>query len=484
LAHGVQHGRDLGHDLGEIAAPACVDVGRQQVRRRSVGKIDAAVGVEPDHPGRHPGQHRLHEVAPGVELSVGLHQLLALALQLPGHAVEGASQRADLVRDAALGHARGEVAGAHALGGRRERGDRPREIGREGEADPDRGQQQQQHHEDEHGGDDGLEARSLALDGLVLGHGLAGSRNVVQHLRLDIAADPQIGVDQAVELDDRANTVVGLARDDDDLAVAGALDRPVRRRLLLQNEAFSHAQPDAPAAVHDIGLAQVPEQGLLGEDPVEQLRLVPDLARFPVDVARHGQDVAPDDLLMFLQIRFRDQLRFGQCRPHRVGEPRLDAEAEENREEHRDDHRRRQRHQAEQHHQPGMEPGPDRAAPAFHPQQHQPPRDDGAKDEEQNGIDIEVDQDRSRIRPQRRRAGQRGIGRQRRDQRGDGERDGENAPEPKAPGPGGDAGPETRPLGERITSHRTNPSSPESPAWPRRLGHRAYRAIILGPARP
>ena len=89
----------------------------QQVGGGAVGQLDAALAVQPDHPGGNAGQHRLGEPAAAVDLAVGVHQLGALRRQLAGHAVEGARQPGHLVAGGRLRHAHGQVAAAHPFGG-------------------------------------------------------------------------------------------------------------------------------------------------------------------------------------------------------------------------------------------------------------------------------------------------------------------------------------------------------------------------------
>src|SRR3546814_2144896 len=62
---------------------------------------------------RSAGKHRLRKPPPFVELPVGGDQFRLLRGQLPGHAVEGAAERRDLVVVALFGHPGGQVAGAN-----------------------------------------------------------------------------------------------------------------------------------------------------------------------------------------------------------------------------------------------------------------------------------------------------------------------------------------------------------------------------------
>ena len=170
----VEQRRHLGHDLGEVLADRLLEIDAEQRRGRAVGQVDAARAIEPDDPGGDAGQHRLGEPAPLVELPVRLDQLALLALDLVGHAVEGAAQRGEFVVFLALGHARGKIAAAHPLGRGDQPADRIGELG--GEMDPDRhrgDQKQHRHHqEDQREGD--LKARSLTFQLLVLRGGALG----------------------------------------------------------------------------------------------------------------------------------------------------------------------------------------------------------------------------------------------------------------------------------------------------------------------
>ena len=77
------------------------------------------------------------------------------------------------------------------------------------------------------------------------------------------------------------------------------------------------------------------------------------------------------------------------------------------------------RDQAEQHDQPDLQPRAGEAAPALGPDLDQPLRDQRAERQQQDEVEVEQREDGVRMRPERRRPGQRQIGRDPRAERRD-----------------------------------------------------------------
>ena len=88
---------ELGREIGELLADRALAAGLEQILGRAVDQPDDMVVVDRDHARRHPGQHRLGEGAPAVELGIGGDQGAGLLLEPAGHAVEGVAERRDLV---------------------------------------------------------------------------------------------------------------------------------------------------------------------------------------------------------------------------------------------------------------------------------------------------------------------------------------------------------------------------------------------------
>ena len=150
---------------------------------------------------------------------VGLDQLAALAGELGGHAVEGAAEGGELVRvRALLRHAGEEVAAAHAVGGGDQPAHRRHELVGEVEAGPDGGEEEEQRDDDEQQGRGDLDAGAAGLELLVLGDDRLRALDVAQHLRVDEAADDQVGVVEVLEPDDGAHAVAGVAGLGNDVA--------------------------------------------------------------------------------------------------------------------------------------------------------------------------------------------------------------------------------------------------------------------------
>ena len=106
LPRGLDERRHLRHDVGERLADPRHEIDRQEVRGRAVRQIDAPCSSRPITPAETPASTAFGEPAALVELVVGFTSSFALALDLLGHAVEGAAEDADLVAGIALRHAR------------------------------------------------------------------------------------------------------------------------------------------------------------------------------------------------------------------------------------------------------------------------------------------------------------------------------------------------------------------------------------------
>ena len=147
----VQQHRHLGRDFGEVLPDRQFEIDAEQRRGRAVGQVDAAVAIEPDHPGRDAGQHRLGEAAPLVELPVGLDSSrcwlsIWLVIRLKARLNEASSSS---FSPSGTRAARSPARTCSAAPTRRLIG--TRELGREMDADRHRGDQEQHrhHHEDQ-----------------------------------------------------------------------------------------------------------------------------------------------------------------------------------------------------------------------------------------------------------------------------------------------------------------------------------------------
>ena len=166
--HGLFHqGRHFRHGGRQLAANQRIGPHRQQGQRRAVGKFDTGARIEADDPGGDTGQHGFREPPSAVELLVGLDKLLALAVELAGHAVEGARQAADFIVCRPLIDAHREIAGPHPLGGGDEVADGAPQSGGETQPDPHRCEQEQQGDQAEDQGECDLDTRTLAFEPLV-----------------------------------------------------------------------------------------------------------------------------------------------------------------------------------------------------------------------------------------------------------------------------------------------------------------------------
>ncbi len=146
-------------------------------------------------------------------------------------------------------------------------------------------------------------------------------------------------------------------------------------------------------SIEDRGFAQSSQRRLLRHQPAKACVIACNYRRRTGDILRHGENVAPDRLLMFPEIGLRDRVRFSERCANPVAEPRLNPKAEEQGGGYGDNDRRRNRDQAEQNDEARMKPRSDGPAPAFHPELHQPFRHDSAERQKQYKVDIEQDQD-------------------------------------------------------------------------------------------
>ena len=135
-----------------------------------------AIGIEADDAGGHARQHRFGEAAALVELLIGGDEIVALLLQLLGHAVEGARQRLEVAWSFELGDLGVEIAGRDAPRRIEQAHHRRHDAVGEPQAEPDRRQKEDQRHAGIHQREGHLDARAL-LQQLVV-FGLGGPRLV------------------------------------------------------------------------------------------------------------------------------------------------------------------------------------------------------------------------------------------------------------------------------------------------------------------
>ncbi len=84
---GDEQAHDVGHDLAEAAADDLLLLEAEQAQGRTVDDGHDTLAIGAYDTGGDAGKHGLGEPAAFVELAVGFHEFVALALQLAGHAV-------------------------------------------------------------------------------------------------------------------------------------------------------------------------------------------------------------------------------------------------------------------------------------------------------------------------------------------------------------------------------------------------------------
>ena len=369
----------FGHGLGQFPAPKLVRFHGQKRTGRTVRQRNLSGLVEADDPGRNAAQHGFDEPVAVIELAVRLEQLLLLALQFAGHAVERLGQGSDLVGAVAHLDPGAEVARADPLGGEDQLADRPGQVVGEGEADPDGSQQKHERDHDEDQGEGDLEIGTLALQFLVKTRGVIGGVDMREHPRIDQPPDVEVRVGKAVEAQQRAHPVLGVGRHDDDLAVLGLLERPIGNlRVEVEQQAIPGPSEDPPGAVEHDSLGQRAHAHLGGQGLVEAIGVEDQRYAPAVEVLRHGQGVGADRPAVLLQVGLGHHEGFLDRGAHPVAEPALQSEIEQQNREGRDHDGRRDRDQTEQADQAHMQLGAGQAPPVLDPEDHQTPRDQGA----------------------------------------------------------------------------------------------------------
>ena len=137
-----------------------------------------------------------------------------------------------------------------------------------------------------------------------------------------------------------------------------------------------------------------------------------------------------------MQIGLGHGHRFLEHRADLIAQPRLQAVIEEHDGGNGDDNRRHHRDEAEKAYQPYMKARTGRAASPLDPQRDDPPRQRDRQQQQNDEVDIEPDQNLTRFRSEWHDSADRREGAGDCDQRGDGERQAENAPELQTLKPG------------------------------------------------
>ena len=410
-AGGREEIRHLGNRVDERPARERFDVRVQQAARRAVGQVDPAAGIEADDTGRHAGKHRFRESSTGFQLLVGVDEFGALRLELGRHPVEGPAQRADLVVRRSFADADRQVAAARLLGRADQARHRPHQTCGERQREPDRGEQHEQRHDGEDQDEVDANARSLAFQAPVFVDGELRPGDVAEDLRVHVPADEEKRVRNVVEADQRPHAIVVGVVDDRHLAAFRPFDGLVGSELEGHGKRQFRLGENPSAAFEDDGFRQPPQRRLRGHDLPEPRRVANQGKRLPVQVRGHRQRVGANELTVLVGVRPGDDQGVGNRLSDGVAEPGLDAEIEEQEREHRDDDGGRDRDETEHEHQTGVQPRAGPSPAPLQPQPHQAERHDRAEKQPQDQIHEEQGEDRPRVGTERRRAGERDVGR-------------------------------------------------------------------------
>ena len=293
---------ELGNGLGKLLADELVLLEAQQLLRGAVDEIDDAVGVDAYDAGGHARQHRLHEAVALVEGGIGADQLVALALQLRRHGVEGRAQHGEVAIGPVDIDLDVEIAMADLLGRAHQLSDRRNQAIGEPHADPDRRQEQRQRDRHIHEAESHLHAGAALLQQLIFGDAGPGGAKLLQDARIHRADHVEIGVVEIVEALDGADHAGLAGSDDDDLPFLGELHRLLRGRAIREPRHGRRGGENLAAAVDQIGRRQCANGGLRVQEIAEALRLrAHELDRL-VDVLGHAERVGADHLAVLLEI--------------------------------------------------------------------------------------------------------------------------------------------------------------------------------------
>ncbi len=343
-------------------------------RRRAVGEGHAPRLVEADHPRGDRGQHRIEQPPAALDPAVGVHQRLALRLQLPGHLVEDAPQHRDLVVALLLDHLHVEVAAADPLRRPREPPHRPRQPLGEPQAQPDRGKDQDHRKAEIEQAELEHEPPALALELGIEPRRLGGVVEKPQDAAVHRAADVEIAVDIVRQRQQRAVLGVVDILDQDDTAILRGGHVGLARALEVEQVGAFAARPDLAGAVDDIALLQPAlDQPLALRQKLSQLAIVDEEVLLPRRGQESGQRAGIDleIVALILAVGFGGGERGADHAANPVGEPALETHVHRQPGKDRHRHRGDQRDQREHPGQPQVQP----RARRFRPPRRDHPRD-------------------------------------------------------------------------------------------------------------
>src|SRR6185312_2065880 len=125
----------------------------------------------------------------------------------------------------------------------------------------------------------------LAFKLVVLRDGALRLFYVVEHYRVDETPDIEIGIAEAIEPDERADPVVGVAGHDGDVAVAGLIERPLRHRLEFECETEAAARENAALTGEHHRLRERAQSRLGVDDTIEPVGVDAEEGGLAVEIA-------------------------------------------------------------------------------------------------------------------------------------------------------------------------------------------------------
>ena len=324
----VEQRRQLRHDRRKRTAENVRLGSRDELLGRPIDDTDAPLGIDPDHAGARPGQHRFGETAAAVDDVVRAHEVVALGPQLLCHIVEGFAELRQIPLAAADRHLHVQVSGRDLICRADQPADWRHQLVGEIEPDPYRGQQHDQRDDRVHQGEGDLHAQPAGLETGVFRHALLGRLQLLDHARIDRARDIEIRIVVAAQLEQRGDGLGFGEQRDLRLAVAYFLEGAARRRDEVAGGLEIRALDDRQVAADHQRMGQAADRRLRLEELAESLAILIEQRSRPPDVIGHRQDVAANHRGVLAQIGLGNGQRVLDHGPRACGEPAIEPPLE------------------------------------------------------------------------------------------------------------------------------------------------------------
>ena len=387
----------FGNNRGEGRTARRVEVQAQQLGRRAVRQVDGRIGVQPYDACRYAAQHCFREPSSLVEVAIRQQQARLLALQLAGHAIEGAAEHREFADRRHRLHTHGHIPVPHPLRSRDQAADRSRDMCSKRESHPHSGQQEQQGNDDKDHNESDKNPLPALFQPPVLGDSHFRALNLLEDGGIKEASDHEVGVNKPIELYRSPHAVFALRRQHDDLAAIGLLDNLPGHQIEFQRQAQRRPGDNPAVAVNHHRFRQRAKRSLNAQQLVEGGRVPHQGRSVAVEVVRHGKRLGADALTMFAEIGLRHGAGRLDGRTHPLAEPCLDSKVQEERGKHGHKDRRGYCNQTEQNDDSNVEAGTGKSPTSLCPDADKLANDDRPQQQQEHRVDVEQDQNGVRI---------------------------------------------------------------------------------------